>query len=124
LGYIFVGLITIFIWFLFPKFLLLLFLIVAAYHFGKEDSEFINKYKNFELIYFLKGSLVIIAPLVFHKEETLYIFKSLNFDISTNILINNEILYLLILLSFIANIILNPEISKVFYLVIQNTYFL
>ena len=38
LGYIFVGLITIFIWFLFPKFLLLLFLIVAAYHFGKEDS--------------------------------------------------------------------------------------
>ena len=91
MGYIFVGLITIFIWFLFPKFLLLLFLIVAAYHFGKEDSEFINKYKNFELIYFLKGSLVIIAPLVFHKEETLYIFKSLNFDISTNILISNEL---------------------------------
>ena len=107
LGYIFVGLVTIFIWLLFPKFLLLLFLIVAAYHFGKEDSEFINKHKNFELIYFLKGSLVIIAPLVFHKEKTLYIFKSLNFDISTNILINNEILYLLILLSFIANIILS-----------------
>ena len=57
LGYIFVGLITIFIWLLFPKFLLLLFLIVAAYHFGKEDSEFINKHKNFELIYFLGISL-------------------------------------------------------------------
>ena len=107
LGYIFVGLVTIFIWLLFPKFLLLLFLIVAAYHFGKEDSEFINKHKNFELIYFLKGSLVIIAPLVFHKEETLYIFKSLNFDISTNILITNEILYLFILLSFVGNMILS-----------------
>ena len=107
LGYIFVGLITIFIWLLFPKFLLLLFLIVAAYHFGKEDSEFINKHKNFELIYFLKGSLVIISPLVFHKEETLYIFKSLNFDISTNILINNEILYLFIFLSLISNIVLS-----------------
>ena len=107
LGYIFIGLITILIWLLFPKFLLLLFLIIAAFHFGKEDSEFIIKRKNFELIYFLKGSLVIVAPLVFHKEETLYIFKYLNFDISTNILINNEILYLLILLSFIANIILS-----------------
>ena len=107
LGYIFVGLITIFIWLLFPKFLLFLFLIVAAFHFGKEDSEFINKNKNFELIYFFKGSLVIISPLLFHKNETLTIFKSLNFDISTNILINNEILYLFIFLSFISNIILS-----------------
>jgi len=107
LGYIFVGLTTIFIWLLFPKFLLLLFLIVAAFHFGKEDSEFISKNKNFELIYFLKGSLVIVAPLLFHKNETLLIFKSLNFDISGNILIYNEILYLFIFLSFISNIILS-----------------
>ncbi len=107
LVYIFVGLITIFIWLLFPKFLLLLFLIIAAFHFGKEDSEFIYKHKNFEVIYLLKGSLVIIAPLVFHKDETLSIFKLLNFDISTNILINNEILYLFIFLSFVANIFLS-----------------
>ena len=107
LGYIFVGLITIFIWLLFPKFLLFLFLIVAAFHFGKEDSQFIGKNKNLELIYFFKGSLVIVSPLLFHKNETLSIFKSLNFDISANILINNEILYLFIFLSFISNIILS-----------------
>ena len=107
LGYIFVGLVTIFIWFLFPKFLLFLFLIVAAFHFGKEDSAFISKNKNFELIYLFKGCLVIISPLLFHKNETLSIFKSLNFDISGNILINNEILYLFILLSFVANIIVS-----------------
>ena len=106
-GYIFVGFITIVIWFFFPKFLLFLFLIVAAFHFGKEDSEFISKNKSFELIYFFKGSLVIVSPLLFHKNETLSIFKSLNFDISTNILINNEILYLFIFLSFISNIILS-----------------
>jgi len=111
LGYLFVGLITVFIWLLFPKFLLLLFLILAAFHFGKEDSEFINKNKNFEIIYFLKGSLVIIAPLLFHKNETLSIFKLLNFDISTNILISNEILYLFIFLSFIANMILSLKKS-------------
>ena len=107
LGYIFIGLITIFIWILFPKFLLFLFLIVAAFHFGKEDSEFINKNKNFEIIYFFKGSLVIVSPLLFHKNETLSIFKSLNFDISENILINNEILYFFIFICFISNIFLS-----------------
>ncbi len=107
IGYIFVGLTTIIIWILFPKLLLLLFLLIAAFHFGKEDSEFINKRKNFELIYFFKGSLIIVAPLLFHKNETLAIFKSLNFDISTSFLINNEILYFFILLSFISNFYLS-----------------
>jgi len=107
LGYIFVVLVTILIWFLFPKFLLFLFLIVAAFHFGKEDSAFISKNNNFELIYFFKGCLVIISPLLFHKNETLSIFKYLNFNISGNILINNEILYLFIFLSFVANIIVS-----------------
>ena len=107
IGYIIVGSITIIIWLLFPKFLLYLFLIVAAFHFGKEDSEFISENKNFELIYFFKGSLIIVSPLLFHKDETLSIFNSLNFDISTNILINNEILYLFIFLSIISNIILS-----------------
>ena len=106
-GYIFVGLTTIIIWLLFPKLLLFLFLLIAAFHFGKEDSEFLNKRKNFELIYFFKGSLVIVSPLLFNKNETLSIFKSLNFDISTSILINNEILYFFILLSFISNIFLS-----------------
>ena len=106
-GYIFVGLTTIIIWLLFPKLLLFLFLLIAAFHFGKEDSEFLNKRKNFELIYFFKGSLIIVAPLLFHKNETLSIFKSLNFDITTNLLINNEILYFFILLSFISNIFLS-----------------
>jgi len=107
LAYIFVGLLTIFVWLLFPKFLLFLFLIIAAFHFGKEDSAFITKNNNFELIYFFKGCLVIISPLLFHKNETLSIFKSLNFDVSGNILINNEILYLILFLSFVANIILS-----------------
>ena len=107
IGYILIGLTTIFIWLLFPKFLLILFLIVAAFHFGKEDSEFISKNKNFEFIYFLKGSVVIVSPLLFHKNETLTIFNSINFDIAENVLINNEILYLFIFLSLISNIILS-----------------
>ena len=107
LGYLFIGVITILIWLVFPKLLLLLFLIVAAYHFGKEDSEFINQKKNFELIYFLKGSLIITSPLFFHKEETLAIFETLNFNISNNLIISNEILFIFILLSLISGIILS-----------------
>ena len=106
-SYIFVGLTTIIIWVLFPKLLLFLFLLIAAFHFGKEDSEFLNKRKNFELIYFFKGSLIIVAPLLFHKNETLSIFKSLNFDITNSFLINKETLYFFILLSFISNIFLS-----------------
>ena len=45
-GYLMISLITIFTWILFPNFLLLFFLIVASYHFGKEDSEFLNKSKK------------------------------------------------------------------------------
>ena len=107
LGYLLIGVITILIWLVFPKFLLFLFLIIAAFHFGKEDSEFINQKKNFELIYFFKGSLIITSPLFFHKEETLAIFETLNFYISNNLIISNEILFILILLSLVSGIILS-----------------
>ena len=107
LGYIFVSIVTITIWLIFPEFLLFLFLIIAAFHFGKEDSEFIDKKKNFEHIYFLKGSLIITSPLFFHKEETLSIFKTLNFNISNSFMITNEILFIFILLSLISGIYLS-----------------
>ena len=107
LSYLLIGAVTILIWLIFPKSLLFLFLIIAAYHFGKEDSEFINQKKNFELIYFLKGSLIITSPLFFHKEETLVIFKTLNFNISNNLIISDEILFILILLSLLSGIILS-----------------
>ena len=106
-SYLLIGAVTILIWLIFPKSLLLLFLIIAAFHFGKEDSEFINHKKNFELIYFLKGSLIITSPLFFHKEETLAIFETLNFYISNNLIISNEILFIFILLSLISGIILS-----------------
>ena len=107
LSYLLVGALTILIWLVFPKLLLFLFLIIAAFHFGKEDSEFINQKKNFELIYFFKGSLIITSPLFFHKEETITIFETLNFYISNNLIISNEILFIFILLSLISGIILS-----------------
>ena len=107
LGYIFVSIVTITIWLIFPEFLLFLFLVIAAFHFGKEDSEFLDNKKNFEHIYFLKGSLIITSPLFFHKEETLTIFETLNFNISNSFMITNEILLIFILLSLISGIYLS-----------------
>ena len=102
--YIFIGFSIIILWLLFPKFLLIIFLIVASFHFGKEDSEFIDYKPNQDLVYFFKGSIVITAPLLFHKDETLEIFNYLNFDISQNLLISNEFLFLIIIISIFANI--------------------
>ena len=106
-SYILIGIAIIFIWLLFPKILLLTFLIVAAFHFGKEDCEFMYIKPNLNLIYFFKGSLVITAPLLFHKTETLEIFNILNFEVSENILISNEFLYLFLLISLFAHIIIS-----------------
>ena len=111
--YILIGLSIILLWLLFPKIVLFVFLIVASFHFGKEDSEFMNYKPNQDLVYFFKGSLVISAPLLFHKTETLEIFNNLNFDISQNLLISNEFLYFFITISFFANILisLNKQID-------------
>ena len=107
-GYILISLFIILVWFFFPEFLLITFLIIASYHFGKEDTDFIfykNNLKN-DLLYFFKGSLVITAPLIFHKNQTVEIFKSLNFNISDFFIIDSEFLYLLLIASFLSSIYL------------------
>jgi len=82
LFYIFVILFVIILWLIIPSLTLILFLLVASYHFGKEDTDFLID-KNLalnQLFYFLKGMLIVIAPLNFHFEETINIFKLLFID--------------------------------------------
>ena len=105
--YVLIGISIILLWLLFPQFLLLIFLITASYHFGKEDSEFIKNKSNFDLFYFFKGSIVITAPLLFHKTDTLNIFENLNFYISQSIFISNEFIYIMITISLFANILIS-----------------
>ena len=93
--YLMIAVSIIVIWFFTPTLSLITFLIVAAYHFGKEDTEFLlsDKFNTNIVLYFFKGSLIIIAPLMFHFTETINIFKLL--------LIQNENFYLF--LSFVEN---------------------
>ena len=82
LSYIFIALNIIVLWTLYPTFTLALFLIIACYHFGKEDTEFLIDKKKFwhNYIFFSKGLLIILAPLHFHQNETLELFKLLGAD--------------------------------------------
>ena len=75
IGYLLIGLTFIFLWLVVPSLTLLLFLIVAIYHFGKEDLIYIEKQNFFKFL--LLGSPIILAPLSFHFNETLNIFEML-----------------------------------------------
>ena len=85
--YILIAISVIIIWILKPSISLLLFLTIASYHFGKEDTQFlINKHSILNIcLYFFKGLLIVLAPLFFHFNETVNIFKFL--------LIENEAFY-------------------------------
>jgi Brp/Blh family beta-carotene 15,15'-monooxygenase len=107
--YIFISLVVITSWLIFPLFMLVVFLVVAAYHFGKEDSVFgkINKFKLLNLLLFLKGSLIILAPLYFHHYETIQIFEILGVKL---IQYNSSLIIILIYLSLISNFFINKNI--------------
>ena len=109
--YLTISSLIILLWIIFPNTVLLIFLIVACYHFGKEDTVFfINKEILFkEILYFFKGSSVIIAPLLFHREETIEIFRALNFNIFENSLFSDVFLVIILFLSFISSFFLSHK---------------
>ena len=137
--YSLIGVSIIIFWLFFPTLSLILFLIVASYHFGKEDTEFLINNKNVSnlILYFLKGSLIIIAPLMFHFVETINIFKLLlieneNFYLFLNFIEDNSILLFALSISLLSNIyyflkdfkIVNILILLDFFSIITLNYFL
>jgi len=126
-------------WIIAPSISLIIFLIVASYHFGKEDTQFlVNKISYFvRLLFFFKGSLIILAPMFFHFGETVSIFKLLlidneNFYTSLEFIETNKILFIGLILSTLSSILifLNEfEIKKFiiffdyFSILILNYYF-
>ena len=109
--YLIISFLIILSWIIFPNTVLLIFLIVACYHFGKEDTVFFVKKEIFfkEILYFFKGSPVIIAPLFFHREETNEIFRTLNFNIFENSLFSDAFLVIILFLSFISSFFLSHK---------------
>jgi len=138
-AYILIALIVIFLWILIPYVSLIIFLMVASYHFGKEDTQFLiieNSYYN-QFLFFLKGSLIVFAPMYFHFDETVSIFRLLLIENETfynflDLIESNRVLLYCIILSTLANILLftkNFELKKFtifldyFSILIINYYF-
>ena len=120
--YILISVAIIVTWILLPSMTLILFLAIASYHFGKEDTQFlINDGSYFtQLLYFFKGFLIILAPLYFHFQETIAIFKLLLIDnevfySSLNFIETNKVIQIGIISSTLSSIFLflkNFEIKK------------
>ena len=114
--YTLISLLVIILWFFFASLTLLVFLLLASYHFGREDTSFLNiGNSNFDqLLYLIKGSLIIFAPLFFHIDETLKIFEVL--------LINNEVLFFIKDQHWIINICLSLGTLGYFYFIFKNKF--
>jgi Brp/Blh family beta-carotene 15,15'-monooxygenase len=98
---------------LIPSISLIIFLLVASYHFGKEDTQFlINKVSFFDqLLFFFKGLLIILAPMFFNFNDTILIFKFLmveneSFYLTLDFIESNSILPGLIAFSTFSSIYL------------------
>ncbi len=139
LSYILISLIVISLWLIIPSISLMIFLIVASHHFGKEDTQFLiikNSYLN-QSLFLLKGSLIIFAPMYFHFDETISIFKLLLIDNEDfyeffSLIETYKILFYCIVLSTLSSIVLftkNFELKKFtifldyFSILIINYYF-
>ena len=120
--YILISGVVIATWMLLPSVTLIIFLIIASYHFGKEDTQFLINNRSYftQMLYFFKGFLIILAPLYFHFQETVAIFKLLLVDneifyLSLNFIETNKVIQLGLVCSTLSSIFLflkNFEIKK------------
>ena len=111
--YISISILVVAIWIFIPSTSLIIFLLVASYHFGKEDTQFLtNKVSIFnQILFFFKGLLIILAPMFFNFDDTVSIFKLIlvdneNFYLTLDFIESNKILPVLIVLSTLSSIYL------------------
>ena len=115
-SYISISILIIISWIFFSLITLLAFLLIASYHFGREDTSFlIKKNSSFDqILYLVKGSLIIFSPLFFHTDETLKIFELLFINNSFLIFIKNE--------HWIINVCLIFNFLGYLYFVFRNNF--
>ena len=120
--YILIAAIVILTWIILPSITLIIFLMIASYDFGKEDTQFLINERSYftQILYFFKGFLIILAPLYFHFQETIAIFKLLLIDneafyLTLNFIETNNVIRIGIFSSTLSSIFLflkNFEIKK------------
>ena len=88
-------------WIIIPGISLILFLFLAAYHFGFEDHNYLNKkgavYLNINI--FIKGSIIVFTPILFYFDDVNYLFAILTGSSFSGIEFNNIQKFCFIILS-------------------------
>ena len=114
--YILISAFIILLWTLYSTLTLLSFLLIASYHFGREDTAFLNNDNTYfdQLFYLIKGSLIVFSPLFFHIYETLEIFEIL--------MINEKFLILIVNEHWIINVCIFSSILGYFYFIYKNKF--
>tara|TARA_B100000945_G_scaffold306600_1_gene294216 strand:- start:932 stop:1873 length:942 start_codon:yes stop_codon:yes gene_type:complete len=114
--YILISVLVILSWLLFASLTLLVFLLIASYHFGREDTSFLHKGNSYfdQFFYLIKGSLIVFSPLFFQTDETLKIFETL--------FLNEKVLFFLSDQHWIINICIGFCILAYFYFVFKNKF--
>ena len=114
--YLTIAVFVILLWSLYASLTLLFFLLFASYHFGKEDTSFLHKDNSSmdQLVYLIKGSLIIFSPLFFHFDETLSIFETLFLSKKIIIFLDNE--------HWIINFCISFGILSYFYFAYKNKF--
>ena len=125
LTYFLIALVVVIFWIIIPYISLIIFLIVASYHFGKEDTVFKVKKRAIsnEILFFLKGSSIIISPLLFQRDSTNEIFFTLNFYVFESPFFNDFTLIIFLVLGFFSNIYLTIDKSINFKNIMILDYF-
>ncbi|MDA9619000.1 Brp/Blh family beta-carotene 15,15'-dioxygenase [Candidatus Pelagibacter bacterium] len=111
LTYILIAILIVACWLVFPNTVLFIFLVVASYHFGKEDTVFSFKRKFLisEFLFFLKGASVILMPLLLKKAETIKIFRILNFNVFESSIFTDQFLIMTLFLSFLSSLYISQK---------------
>ncbi len=109
--YVLISILIVACWFMFPNTVLFIFLVVASYHFGKEDTVFFFK-RSFlisEILFFLKGSSVILMPLLLKRDETIEIFRILNFNVFGSSIFTDQFLTMILFFSFVSSLFISQK---------------
>ena len=101
--YVFISLIYFIIWIKFPGIALILFLLIAAYHFGYEEYNYLNESDQiiYDINIIIRGLIIIFSPILFHYDQVSYLFSILvGYDLSTFSFSNTQKIFFIILSVF------------------------
>ena len=102
--YVLFSLTVVALWIYFPFALIASILTTLSSSFGSEEYLF-YKYKPTFISSLLRGLLVLILPLTFHFNETVYIFKTINIEINSPSIFALDSNYIILALITLSNFI-------------------